>query len=76
MYRITRLRKTFGPLSAGTAVEVTREAGPEGYCTIQLVHISKAFRENVEHHKVYHQLLKPWDIEADMLVHPRPKVEA
>lgn len=74
-----RLRKSYGPLSAGTRVEVltypTRtfekdKVNESGYATVRLSHPTKLLRDQVEKSRWRH-ILDAWDIEADMLVFDR-----
>lgn len=76
------LRKSFGPLSAGTRLDVLahpdwrvkerkrrgQRTNEHGYATVRLANISRKLREQLQAHPVHHQLLRTWDIEADMLV--------
>lgn len=82
MTRIATLKKSFGPLSSGTRVEVISFPGKKwekrgdvsesGYATVRLEHISPGLRECVKHK--HRWVLKAFDIEADLLVFPRGQV--
>jgi hypothetical protein len=74
-----RLRKSYGPLSTGTRVEVLSyptltfakdKVNQSGYATIRLESISHKLRAQVEKTQWRH-ILNAWDIEADMLVFAR-----
>jgi len=74
------LRKTFGPLSAGTPVIVISlprkrrgKTVEPGYATVRLQTISRKLREQIQDHPVHHQLLSPFDLEADLLVARRSR---
>jgi hypothetical protein len=75
------LRKTFGPLSAGTPVTVLRrdehkwekrgDTNLPGYATVRLANVSDELRSQIKNHLVYRQLLGAFDIEVDMIVRHR-----
>jgi len=74
------LRKTFGPLSAGTPLVLVYfddrtwerdRVNASGYATVKLANVSPALKEQIKRHPIHRQLLGAFDIEADLIVRRR-----
>lgn len=78
MFRVARLRKTLGPLSGGTLLEVLGEVGPDtDLVVVRLQHASKKFRDQIGDHPTWKQLVGEFLLAPSDIVFARSKtVEA